>query len=108
MGVADTFAEAFVKSQLAAGVRLPSGGKVFISVRNSDKPKVVEIARTLAALGCTLLATRGTAAALAEADQIRRAGTSIAGEQVVLDFAAYAAATRPLHGHRPEAGGEQR
>jgi len=67
MGVADTFAEAFVKSQLAAGVRLPSGGKVFISVRNSDKPKVVEIARTLAALGCTLLATRGTAAALAEA-----------------------------------------
>ncbi len=67
MGVADTFAEAFVKSQLAAGVRLPSGGKVFISVRNSDKPKVVEIARTLAALGCSLLATRGTAAALAEA-----------------------------------------
>jgi transposase len=49
-----------------------------------------------------------SAAALAEADQIRRAGTSIAGEQVVLDFAAYAAATRPLHGHRPEAGGEQR
>jgi carbamoyl-phosphate synthase large subunit len=67
MGVADTFAEAFVKSQLAAGVRLPSGGKVFISVRNSDKPKVVEIARALAALGCTLLATRGTAAALAGA-----------------------------------------
>ncbi|MGQ0578169.1 MAG: carbamoyl-phosphate synthase large subunit [Betaproteobacteria bacterium] len=64
MGVADTFAEAFVKSQLAAGVRLPSGGKVFISVRNSDKPKVVETARALAALGCTLLATRGTAAAL--------------------------------------------
>jgi carbamoyl-phosphate synthase large subunit len=67
MGVADTFAEAFVKSQLAAGVRLPTGGKVFISVRNSDKPKVIEIARALAALGCTLLATRGTAAALAEA-----------------------------------------
>jgi carbamoyl-phosphate synthase large subunit len=67
MGVADTFAEAFVKSQLAAGVRLPSGGKVFISVRNSDKRKVVEIARALAALGCTLLATRGTAAALAGA-----------------------------------------
>ncbi len=65
MGVADTFAEAFVKSQLAAGVRLPSGGKVFISVRNSDKPRVVEIARALAALGCTLLASRGTAAALA-------------------------------------------
>ncbi len=67
MGVGTTFAEAFVKSQLAAGVKLPSGGKVFISVRNSDKPKVVEIARTLSKLGFSLLATRGTAAALAEA-----------------------------------------
>jgi len=67
MGVGDTFAEAFVKSQLAAGVKLPSGGKAFISVRNSDKPKVVEIARTLSKLGFTLLATRGTATALAEA-----------------------------------------
>jgi len=67
MGVGTTFAEAFVKSQLAAGVKLPASGKVFISVRNSDKPKVVEIARTLAKLGFTLLATRGTATALAEA-----------------------------------------
>jgi carbamoyl-phosphate synthase large subunit len=67
MGVGTTFAEAFVKSQLAAGVKLPSSGKVFISVRNSDKPKVVEIARTLSKLGFSLLATRGTAAALAEA-----------------------------------------
>jgi carbamoyl-phosphate synthase large subunit len=66
MGVADTFAEAFVKSQLAAGVRLPSGGKVFISVRNSDKPKVVEIARALGT-GITAVATCGTAAALGEA-----------------------------------------
>jgi len=67
MGVGTTFAEAFVKSQLAAGVKLPSSGKVFISVRNSDKPKVVEIARTLSKLGFSLLATRGTATALAEA-----------------------------------------
>ena len=67
MGVGNTFAEAFVKSQLAAGVKLPSGGKAFISVRNSDKPKVVEIARTLAKLGFSLLATRGTATALTEA-----------------------------------------
>src|SRR6185295_5918752 len=44
MGVGETFAEAFVKSQLAAGVHLPSEGRVFISVRDSDKPKVVEIA----------------------------------------------------------------
>jgi carbamoyl-phosphate synthase large subunit len=66
MGVGTTFAQAFVKSQLAAGVKLPASGKVFISVRNSDKPKVVDIARTLSKLGFSLLATRGTAAALAE------------------------------------------
>ncbi len=67
MGVGMTFPEAFVKSQLAAGERLPQSGKVFISVRQSDKPKVVEIARTLADLGFGLYATRGTAAYLAEA-----------------------------------------
>jgi carbamoyl-phosphate synthase large subunit len=67
MGVGESFAEAFIKSQLAAGVRLPAGGKAFISVRDADKAKVVEIARNLAKLGFTLLATRGTATALAEA-----------------------------------------
>ncbi len=67
MGVGDTFAEAFVKSQLAAGVRLPAAGRAFISVRGSDKPKVVDIARTLVSLGFQLLATRGTAAFLVEA-----------------------------------------
>jgi len=66
MGVGESFAEAFIKSQLAAGVKLPSSGKAFISVRNADKSKVVDIARALAKLGFTLLATRGTAAALAE------------------------------------------
>jgi carbamoyl-phosphate synthase large subunit len=66
MGVGESFAEAFVKSQLAAGVKLPSAGKVFISVRNADKPRVVEIARTLRSLGFILYATRGTAAYLAE------------------------------------------
>lgn len=64
MGVGQTFAEAFIKSQLAAGVKLPNSGKVFISVRQSDKPRVVEIARNLAKLGFTLYATRGTAAVL--------------------------------------------
>jgi len=66
MGVGESFAEAFVKSQLAAGVRLPTTGKVFISVRNADKPKVVEIARALAELGFALIATRGTAVYLSE------------------------------------------
>lgn len=67
MGVGHTFAEAFVKSQLAAGVKLPGAGKVFISVRQSDKPRVVEIARNLAELGFTLYATRGTATVLIQA-----------------------------------------
>jgi carbamoyl-phosphate synthase large subunit len=67
MGVGATFAEAFVKSQLAAGEALPSAGKVFISVRDGDKPKAVEIARKMASLGYGLVATRGTAAAIAAA-----------------------------------------
>ena len=68
MGVGDTFAEAFVKSQLAAGVKLPSSGKVFISVRGADKLGAVEIAKSLRDMGFTVLATRGTAATLAAAD----------------------------------------
>ena len=67
MGVGDTFGEAFIKSQLAAGVRLPTSGNVFISVKNADKPRATEVAKRLAKLGFGLIATRGTAAALAEA-----------------------------------------
>jgi len=67
MGVGESFAEAFVKSQLAAGVRLPTSGKAFLSVRDEDKPKAVEIGRTLTGLGFSLVATRGTAAALVAA-----------------------------------------
>jgi len=64
MGVGRTFAEAFVKSQLGAGTKLPSTGKAFISVRREDREKVVEIAQALAGLGFHLVATRGSAAAL--------------------------------------------
>ncbi|HEX9685781.1 MAG TPA: carbamoyl-phosphate synthase large subunit [Burkholderiales bacterium] len=67
MGVGLTFAEAFVKSQLASGDDLPTTGKVFVSVRDEDKPRTIEIARKLASLGFALVATRGTAAALAAA-----------------------------------------
>ncbi len=67
MGVGYTFAEAFVKSQLAAGVKLPTEGKIFISVRKSDRLPAVEIARKLAELGFALYATRGTASALSKA-----------------------------------------
>jgi len=67
MGVGDTFAEAFVKSQLGAGVKLPTSGRVFISVRDADKAGTVEVAKTLHALGFRILATRGTAAVIAAA-----------------------------------------
>jgi carbamoyl-phosphate synthase large subunit len=66
MGVGESFAEAFVKSQLAAGVKLPSTGRAFLSVRNADKPKLIEVARALEELGFQLIATRGTAAFLSE------------------------------------------
>jgi len=67
MGVGDTFAEAFVKSQLAASVKLPKSGKVFISVREEDKTGTVEVARALKQLGFTILATRGTGSTIAAA-----------------------------------------
>ena len=67
MGVGRTFGEAFVKSQLGAGVRLPTSGKVFLSVKNSDKPRAVEVARALVGIGFKVVATKGTAAAIAAA-----------------------------------------
>ena len=67
MGVGKTFGEAFVKSQLGAGTKLPRSGKVFLTVKNGDKPRAVAVAKALVALGFELLATRGTAAAIAEA-----------------------------------------
>jgi carbamoyl-phosphate synthase large subunit len=67
MGVADSFGLAFSKAQLGAKQRIPIKGRVFISVNDNDKAAVIPIARDLEALGFTLLATRGTAAALCEA-----------------------------------------
>ncbi len=64
MGVGETFAEAFVKSQLGSGERLPQSGKVFISLRDDDKLRVLDIARVLTGMGFTLVATHGTAKAL--------------------------------------------
>jgi carbamoyl-phosphate synthase large subunit len=64
MGGATTFGSAFAKAQIAAGVKLPARGTVFVSVTNHDKPAVVQIARDLVALGFSLVATRGTASYL--------------------------------------------
>lgn len=67
MGIGRSFGEAFAKSQLAAGTELPRQGLAFLSVRDIDKPAVVDIAKELIALGFELLATRGTIKALQEA-----------------------------------------
>jgi carbamoyl-phosphate synthase large subunit len=64
MGVGRTFGEALFKSQLGAGGTLPPSGTVFISVKDSDKPKAVEVARLLQDMGYALVGTRGTAAAV--------------------------------------------
>ena len=72
MGVGKTFGEAFVKSQIGAGTKLPrpsavageSSGKVFLSVKGTDKPRAIEVARALSEMGFAVLATKGTAASI--------------------------------------------
>jgi carbamoyl-phosphate synthase large subunit len=71
MGVGKTFGEAFVKSQLGAGTKLPTPTdkngqkrKVFLTVKDNDKARAVNVARELAAMGFEVIATRGTAAAI--------------------------------------------
>ncbi|HEX4872022.1 MAG TPA: carbamoyl-phosphate synthase large subunit [Nevskiaceae bacterium] len=67
MGVGRHFGEAFNKALLAAGMVVPSSGTAFISVRDGDKPKAVELARLLTGRGFRVLATHGTAAYIREA-----------------------------------------
>ncbi|MFM8265253.1 MAG: carbamoyl-phosphate synthase large subunit, partial [Acidimicrobiia bacterium] len=64
MGIDATFGRAFIKSQLAAGTHLPDSGRVFVSLNDHDKSAAVEIGRALADVGCAIVATAGTAAAL--------------------------------------------
>jgi carbamoyl-phosphate synthase large subunit len=65
MGVGRSFGEAMLKSQLGAGSRLPAQGTVVITVKDSDKTRAVAAARELVALGFQVVATKGTAAAIA-------------------------------------------
>jgi carbamoyl-phosphate synthase large subunit len=67
MGVGKTFGEAMLKSQLGAGSRLPAKGTVIITVKHGDKDRAVAVARDLVALGFAVVATKGTAAAIAAA-----------------------------------------
>ncbi|MCK9517389.1 MAG: carbamoyl phosphate synthase large subunit, partial [Ottowia sp.] len=72
MGVGKTFGEAYIKAEIGAGERMPGplrtdgtpAGKIFLSVKNRDKPQLVPLARALVAMGYALVATRGTAAAV--------------------------------------------
>ncbi|KDM67663.1 carbamoyl-phosphate synthase large subunit [Acidiphilium sp. JA12-A1] len=73
MGLDVSFARAFAKAQLGAGVKLPQAGTVFLSVRDSDKPAILAIARRFVDLGFEIMATRGTAAHLSEAGIAARA-----------------------------------
>jgi carbamoyl-phosphate synthase large subunit len=79
MGIDSDFARAFAKSQLAAGMKLPTSGVAFLSVRELDKPALIEIARRLVNLGFSLVATHGTATFL------RAAGLEVGGINKVLE-----------------------
>jgi carbamoyl-phosphate synthase large subunit len=67
MGTGRSFGEAMLKSQLGAGSRLPAKGTVVVTVKDSDKARAVKVAAELQELGFNVVATRGTAAAIAEA-----------------------------------------
>ena len=66
MGIDKSFAIAFAKSQIGGGSRLPREGCVFVSVRDDDKPRVIEAIRLLVSLGFRIIATSGTQRYLAE------------------------------------------
>jgi carbamoyl-phosphate synthase large subunit len=67
MGVGATFGEAFAKSLYAAGEKIPEGGRVFLSVRDTDKKGIVDIAKKLLSYNFNIVATKGTARVITEA-----------------------------------------
>jgi len=86
MGLDDTFAKAFLKSQIAAGTHLPLTGTVFISVKNSDKQKMAEPARILLEMGYTVVATGGTAEYLQnEGLNVQRMNKVLEGRPHIVD-----------------------
>ena len=66
MGIGSSFAEAFEKAEIAAGVEIPKNGSVFISVRDTDKQFLSEIVTSLNEEGFELIATKGTASVIKE------------------------------------------
>src|SRR5690554_2427516 len=87
MGVGDSFAEAFAKSQAGAGERLPNTGCAFISVREGDKGEVAQLAKALLDLGFSLGATRGTAKVIEDAGlEVRRVNKVTEGRPHIVDM----------------------
>ena len=68
MGVGSSFSEAYAKAQLGAGEIIPQAGSVFLSVRDSDRPFVADLAKEFLDLGFKIVATKGTARHINEAD----------------------------------------
>ncbi len=89
MGISPTFSMAFAKAQLAAGCLLPSSGNIFLSFAPRHKPRAVELARRLVAMGYTILATRGTADVLEAAGiEAQRVKKLKEGHPNLIDFMA--------------------
>ncbi|HWA90646.1 MAG TPA: carbamoyl-phosphate synthase large subunit [Rhizomicrobium sp.] len=86
MGLDETFGRAFAKSQVGAGLRLPTDGTVFISLKNDDKDGVLDSARALVEMGFKLVATRGTAKSLEESGlPVTRINKVLEGRPHVVD-----------------------
>jgi len=87
MGIDMSFALAFAKSQMAAGVSLPTEGTIFLSVRDDDKPGIVALGQQLAAMGFTLVATHGTCERLTRAAvRVRRLPKLTEGRPNIADL----------------------
>ncbi|MDC0361712.1 carbamoyl-phosphate synthase large subunit [Halioglobus sp.] len=87
MGTGDTFPEAFAKAQLAAGSATPAGGTALISVRDVDKPGIIEVARDLSELGFSIVATGGTAQVIESAGvAVRRVNKVTEGRPHIVDM----------------------
>lgn len=86
IGLDDTFAKAFLKSQIAAGTHLPLEGAVFISVKNDDKQKMIEPARALIEMGYKIVSTGGTAKCLQDAGlEVKRINKVLEGRPHIVD-----------------------
>jgi carbamoyl-phosphate synthase large subunit len=86
MGLDASFEAAYVKAQLAAGINLPRTGAAFVSVKDADKPGLHSLARELEAAGFTILATGGTADAIAAAGfEVKRVFKVYEGRPHIVD-----------------------